>query len=76
MEIDWQNWKDTTHKKERFLTEDYFKTRHKKKKKVNYKEKQKARAIFKRLKAGLVTWEELKEEELKLLKKYYPFLFR
>ena len=35
-----------------------------------YKEKRRARIIFKCLKAGIA-----KPEELKLLRKYYPFLF-
>jgi len=39
-------------------------------------EKKKARIVFKRLKAGIVSWDELKEDEIKLLKRYYPFLFR
>lgn len=40
-----------------------------------YKEKKKARITFKRLKAGITKPEELTAEELKLLRKYYPFLF-
>ncbi len=40
-----------------------------------YKEKKKARIIFKRLKAGITKPEDLTAEELKLLHKYYPFLF-
>ena len=39
-------------------------------------EKKKARMVFKRIKAGLVRYEELSEDEKKLLKKYYWFLFR
>jgi len=40
-----------------------------------YKERKKARIIFKRLKAGITKPEELTAEELKLLRKYYSFLF-
>ena len=40
-----------------------------------YKEKRRAKIIFKRLKAGITKPEELTAEELKLLHKYYPFLF-
>jgi len=45
-------------------------------KQSNSAERRKAKGIFKRLKAGLVSWEELKEEEIKLLRKYYGWLFR
>ena len=41
----------------------------------NWKERKHARAIFKRLKAGLVSWEELSQEEFALLEKYYGWLF-
>ncbi len=41
-----------------------------------YKEKRRARIIFKRLKVGLSRIEDLSNEDLELLKKYYPFLFR
>ena len=41
----------------------------------SWKEKQRARAIFKRLKAGLVSWNELSKEEFELLQKYYGWLF-
>jgi len=37
--------------------------------------KLKARALFKLLKAGLKSPEELSEAELKLISIYYPFLF-
>jgi len=46
-----------------------------KKSKSNWKERKHARAIFKRLKAGLVSWEELSQEEFALLEKYYGWLF-
>lgn len=39
------------------------------------KEKRRAKAIFKRLKAGLVSWEDLTQEEFELLEKYYGWLF-
>jgi uncharacterized coiled-coil DUF342 family protein len=42
---------------------------------MSYKEKKRARIIFKRLKAGITKPEELTAEELKLLRRYYPFLF-
>jgi len=34
-------------------------------------EKKRARMVFKRLKAGIVKWEDLSEEEIRLLRKYY-----
>jgi uncharacterized coiled-coil DUF342 family protein len=40
-----------------------------------YKEKKRARMIFKRLKAGITKPEDLTAEEIRLLRKYYPFLF-
>ena len=43
---------------------------------MKWKEKRQARAIFKRLKAGLVSWEELSEEEFRLLEKYYGWLWK
>ncbi|NPA98175.1 MAG: hypothetical protein GXO43_02240 [Crenarchaeota archaeon] len=36
----------------------------------------KVRGIFKRLKAGITTWDDLSEDEIKELKKWYPFLFK
>lgn len=42
----------------------------------SYKEKQKVRRLFKLLKAGIKKKEELSEEDLKLLRLHYPFLFR
>ena len=41
----------------------------------SWKERKRAKAIFKRLKAGLVSWEELSQEEFALLEKYYGWLF-
>lgn len=41
----------------------------------SWKEKQKARGIFKRLKAGLVSWDDLSQEEFELLEKYYGWMF-
>lgn len=38
--------------------------------------KKKARMIFKQLKAGIRSKDSLTDEEIKLLKRYYPFLFR
>jgi len=43
---------------------------------MSWKEKRRARIIFKQLKAGLKTVDSLNDEEIKLLRKYYPFLFR
>jgi len=39
-------------------------------------EAKRARILFKRLKVGLVMKEELSEEELSLLRRYYPFMFK
>ena len=46
-----------------------------KKKKRNYREYRKAKALFKQLKAGIKTWEDMKDEDIRLLQKYYPWLF-
>jgi len=42
---------------------------------VRRKVPKKVRGLFKQLKAGLKTWDDLTEEEIKELRKYYPFLF-
>jgi len=41
-----------------------------------YKERKRAKRIFKRLKVGLSRFEDLSNDEIRLLKKYYPFLFK
>lgn len=41
----------------------------------SWKERKKAKAIFKRLKAGLVSWDDLSQEEFELLEKYYGWMF-
>ena len=38
-------------------------------------ERQRARAVFKQLKAGLKSKEQVTADEIVLLKRYYPFLF-
>lgn len=43
---------------------------------MTYKEKREARIIFKQLKTGLRETKDLSDNEIKLLKKYYPFIFR
>ena len=43
---------------------------------MTWKEKRRARMLFKRLKIGLTTFDELNEDDVKLLRRYYPFLFR
>ena len=35
----------------------------------------KARMLFKKLKAGIITWDKLSDEELELMFKHYPNLF-
>ncbi|WP_457590745.1 hypothetical protein [Geoglobus sp.] len=41
-----------------------------------YREKKRARMVFKKLKAGLIAPEQLSEEDIALLRRYYPFLFK
>ncbi len=43
---------------------------------MDYKQRRNARMIFKQLKAGIRKAEDLSSDEIKLLKKYYPFIFK
>lgn len=42
----------------------------------DWKERRRARIVFKQLKAGIKKPELLSGEEKRLLRKYYPFMFR
>ena len=41
-----------------------------------WKERKRARMLFKRLKVGLATMNDLSAEDIALLKRYYPFIFK
>ena len=42
---------------------------------MSYREKKRAKIIFKRLKAGITSYDKLSKEDIALLRKHYPFLF-